>query len=424
MNNEFGYLDVIPFKEVDEKEQKLAIVNQKEDKLELKVKDVEKFNTFDFYNGEFGKLIETGNFYGINSTYQPLTLYRCSINSSSFKSISHSIISSQMYVVGNQALSPIVHFTNETKIKKIIYYNDNIKYIFPSKSMIIKRKENEMNVEAKKEKEKIISRIDYDDNKIIIKLINSYRHSGNIYNLNIRPISYFEISFKKSVDFNMILKLSNRLDSILHLFLYTSGRSKQLTLYDTKKNSYEFYNLKNKDKEEKQPTFYLDKRENNISNFNKLFNLFISINNDNSNSFFPFLHFDRKVVSTEIQFLEYYRVLEYTDTEMRKKLHQEKNKTFLIDLLKKYPKIKDTYFKDKNDDEIEEEIRSLRNYYSHNGYYIKELPIPTFKPKRYKKIDTQWVYDVKNFIKAVAYLEVYSLANIIVDENYIITHLK
>lgn len=424
MDNEFGYLDVIPFEEIDEKEQKLAIVNQEDDKLELKVKDVEKFNTFGFYNGEFGKLIETGIFYGINSNYQPLTLYRCSINSSSFKSISHSIISSQMYVVGNQALSPIVHFTDKTKIKKIIYYNDNIKYIFPSKSMIIKRKVNEMNIEAKKEKEKIISSIDYDGNKITIKLISSYRHSGNIYNLNIRPISYFEISFKKSVDFNMVLKISNRLDSILYLFLYTSGRSKQLTLYDTKKNSYEFYNLKNKDKEKKQPTFYLDKRENNISNFNKLFNLFISINNDNSNSFFPFLHFDRKVVSSEIQFLEYYRVLEYTDTETRKKLHQDKNKKFLIDLLKKYPKIKVIYFKEQKDDEIEEEIRALRNYYSHNGYYIKELPIPTFKPKRYKTIDAQWLYDVKNFIKAIAYLEVYSLAGITVDENYIITHLK
>ena len=222
----------------------------------------------------------------------------------------------------------------------------------------------------------------------------------------------------------MVLKISNRLDSILYLFLYTSGRSKQLTLYDTKKNSYEFYNLKNKDKEKKQPTFYLDKRENNISNFNKLFNLFISINNDNSNSFFPFLHFDRKVVSSEIQFLEYYRVLEYTDTETRKKLHQDKNKKFLIDLLKKYPKIKVIYFKEQKDDEIEEEIRALRNYYSHNGYYIKELPIPTFKPKRYKTIDAQWLYDVKNFIKAIAYLEVYSLAGITVDENYIITHLK
>lgn len=424
MNNEFGYLDLIPFEEVDEKEQKLAIVNQKEDKLELKVKDVEKFSTFGFYRGEFGKLIETGIFYGINSTYQPLTLYRCSINSSSYKSIPHSIVSSQMYVVGNQRLSPIVHFTSKTKIKKIIYYNDNIKYIFPSKSMTIKREKNEMNIEAKKEKEKIISRIDYEGNKIIVKLINNYRYNGNIYNFNIKPISYFEISFRKSVDFDMVLKISNRLDSILHLFLYTSGRSKQLTLYDTKKNSYEFYNLKNEDKEEKQPTFYLDKRENNISNFNKLLYLFININSDNSNSFFPFLHFDRKVVSNEIQFLEYYRVLEYTDTEMRKKLNKGKNKKFLIDLLKKYPKIKNTYFNEQQDEMVEEEIRSLRNYYSHSGYYIENLPIPTEKPIRYKKVDVQWLYDVKNFIKAVAYLEVYSLAGIIVDESYIITHLK
>lgn len=70
-----------------------------------------------------------------------------------------------------------------------------------------------------------------------------------------------------------------------YLFLNTNSRSNELTIYDTKKNSYEFYNLKNKDKEEKQPTYYLDKRENNIFNFNKLFNLFININNDNSNSF-------------------------------------------------------------------------------------------------------------------------------------------
>lgn len=191
-----------------------------------------------------------------------------------------------------------------------------------------------------------------------------------------------------------------------------------------KKNSYEFHNIKNNDKEEKQPNFYLDKRENNITNFDKLFNLFLNITNENSNSFFPFLNFDRKVTSTEIQFLEYYRVLEYTDTEMRKKLNKGKNTNFLIGLLKKYPKIKDTYFENQQNNIIEEEIRSLRNYYSHNGYYIEELPIPTFNPIRYKKIDIQWLYDVKNFIKAVAYLEVYSLAGINVDENYLITHLK
>lgn len=152
MNNEFGYIDLVPFKEIDTKEQKLAIVNEKEDKIELKVKDIDKFNTFDIFDNEFGKLIETKVFYGINSTYHPITLYRCNINSSSFNAIPFSIVSSPMYIIGNEPLSPIVHFTDKTKIKKIRYYNDNIKYIFPSDSMIIKRKQNEVNVEAKKKR--------------------------------------------------------------------------------------------------------------------------------------------------------------------------------------------------------------------------------------------------------------------------------
>lgn len=211
---------------------------------------------------------------------------------------------------------------------------------------------------------------------------------------------------------------------MIHLFLLTSGRSKELTIYDNKKNSYELHNAKNNDKEAKQPVFYLDKRENNIINFEKLFNLLINITNDNSNSFFPFLNFDRNVTSTEIQFLEYYRVLEFTDIEMRKKLNKGKNPTFLIGLLKKYQNIKKVYFNDQENSIIEEEIRSLRNYYSHNGYYIKELPVPTFTPKYYKKVNIQWLYNVKNFIKIVSYLEIYSLAEIKVDENKLMHLLK
>ena len=424
MNNEFGYLDIKTFDEINEQEQKLVIVNKKDDELELKVKDIEKFGTFNFYGNEFGKLIETKIFYGVNSTYHPLTLYRCNITSSSLNVIPYSIITSQMYIIGNEAQSPISHFTDKTKVKKIKYYNDNIKYIFPSSSMIIKRKENEMNIEAKKEKEKIISRIDYDDNKIIIKLVNSYRHSGNIYNINIKPMSYFEILFKKSVDLDMVLKISSRIDSIIHLFLFSNGRNKELTLYDTKKNSYEYYNLKHNDKEEKQPTFYLDKRENNIFNFNKLFELFVNIDNTNSNSFFPFLNYDRNINSIEIQFLEYYRTLEYTNMELQKKKGKGKNKQFLLQLLKKYPIVKNRYFNNIQNDIIEKEIRSLRNYYSHNGYYLTELPVPTENPIYTKKIDIQWLYDVKMFIKTIAYLEIYALAGITIDENYLMTHLK
>lgn len=424
MNNEFGYVDLAPFKEINTEEQKSAIINKKEDRLELKIMDVDKFNTFNMLSNEFGKIIETKEFYGINSTYHPITLYRCSINCSNFSAIPHSVVSSKMYVIGNNPSSPIIHFTDKTKIKKFNYYNDNIKYIFPSNSMTIKKMKDKINIEAKKEKPKTISSTIYEDNKIIVKLISSYKHSGGFYNLNIQPTAYFEITFQKSVNLDMILKISNRLDCIIHLFLLTSGRSKQLTIYDTKKNSYEFYNMENNDKEEKQPIFYLDKREKNITNFDKLFNLLINITNDNSNCFFPFLNFDRKITSAEIQFLEYYRVLEYTDTEMRKKRNKGKNSTFLLGFLKKYPNIKKIYFNDQDDTIIEKEIRSLRNYYSHSGYYIKELPVPTEEPKYYKKIDVQWLYDVKNFIKVLSYLEIYSLAGINVDEKYLMYHLK
>lgn len=424
MDSEFGYIDVIPFKEINTNKQILAIVNKKEDRLELKVKDVDKFNTFDIFDNEFGKLIEKKVFYGINNTYYPITLYRCSIDSTKFNAIPYSIVSSQMYIIGNESLSPIMHFTDKTKIKKIRYYNDNIKYIFPSDSMIVKRAQSKINIEAKKKKEKIVSKAIYEDNRIIVKLINSFKDSGNIYNFNIQPTAYFEITFQKSVNLDVVLKISNRIDCAIHLFLLTSGRSKELTIYDTKRNSYELYDFKNNDKEKKYPVFYLGKRENNILNFDKLFKLLINITNDNSNSFFPFLNFDRKVTSIEIQFLEYYRVLEYTDTEMRKKIKKGKNANFLIRLLKKYKDIKEIYFHDQQDIVIEKEIRSLRNYYSHNGYYIKELPVPTDEPKYYKKVDFQWIYDVKNFIKIVSYLEIYSLAGISVDEKYLMYHLK
>lgn len=424
MNNEFGYLDIKTFYEINDQDQKLVIINKKDDKLELKVKDIEKFSTFDSDDNEFGKLIRTKIFYGINSKYQPLTLYHCSITNSTLNIIPYSIVTSQMYIIGNEAQSAILHFTNKTKVEKFKYYNDNIKYIFPSSSMIIKRKENEMNIEAKKEKEKMISCIDYNDNKITIKLVSSYTHSGNIYNFNIKPVSFFEVSFQKSIDLDMVLKISRSIDSIIHLFLFTNGRSKELTLYDTKKNSYEYHDLRYNDKEEKQPIFYLDKRENSISNFNKLFKLFINIDNANSNSFFPFLNYDRNINLMEIQFLEYYRTLEYINMELQKKKGKGKNNLFLLQLLKQYPKVKNVYFNNIQDEVIEKEIRSLRNYYSHEGYYLKELPVPTRSPKYTKKVDIQWLYDVKMFIKTIAYLEVYALAGIKINESYLMTYLR
>ena len=312
------------------------------------------------------------------------------------------------------------------KIRKIRYYNENIRYIFSNNTITIIQDKKKVKVEAKKKKAINLAHINFDDNTMTIKLVNSYKYNykGIDNCLEIKPFSFFEIHFKKSVYLNEILKISQLIDSVIHLFLLTKNKSNELKLYDTKGISYQFFNLLYNDKENKPPMFYLDKTENNITNFEKLMNLLISINDENSNSFFPFINYDRNVRSVEIEFLEYYRVLEYTNTESRKKQGMDKNPTFLLDLLEKYKFVKERYFNSQSNIEIEREIRSLRNYYSHNGYYITELPVPTFNPKYYKKIDSQWLYNVKCFIKTIAYLEVYKLANINADEKYIMPHIK
>lgn len=424
MYNEFIYLDLVPYKEIDEEEQKSAIVNKKDNKLEIKVKDVEKFNTLNIYSKTYGKLIKTKTFYGTTSRNQPITFYRCTINNTTFNSIPYSIITSQMYIIGNEVKDQIVHFTDKTKIRKIRYYNENIRHIFPNNAVTIIQDKKKVKVEAKKKKAINLAHINFDDNTMIIKLVNYYKYKSIDDCLEIKPFSFFEIYFKKSIHLNDTLKISQLIDSVIHLFLLTRDKSGELKLYDTKGMSYQFFNLLYNDKANKQPMFYLDKIENNITNFEKLMNLLISINDENSNSFFPFINYDRNVKSVEIEFLEYYRVLEYTNTESRKKQGMDKNPTFLLDLLKKYKFVKERYFDSQSNKKIELEIRSLRNYYSHNGYYITELPVPTYNPKYYKKIDTQWLYDVECFIKTIAYLEVYKLANINADEKYIMSHIK
>lgn len=424
MKDEYGYIDIKPFEKLDKSDQKPAIINERDNKLELKINDIEKFNVLDFYDNKFGELTQSREIYGIDSKYRPLTLYRCNIVNSTFRALPHSIITSEMYVIGNEGLSKIAHFTDKTKIRKMNYYHNNIGQLFFNNSVILKTKKNKLEVCAKNQKKISISKFVDNDNTITINLINHYTYSYTLTDVNIRKKSYFEVNFSKSINLDDALLISNRIDCIIHMFLLTNTVSKGLTFYSTLGHSYEFYNMKHKENDDKKCTFYLDKAENAIDNFDKLFRLFMSVpKGPENNALFPFLHFNRKVPSLEIEFLEFYKVLEFIDTSNRQKQGKGKNSNFLIQLLKKYPNVKQTYFGTQKNNEIEEEIRSLRNYYSHNGYYIEQLPIPTDKPKRYKKIDVQWLYDVKNFVKLVAYLEIYSFANISVDETKLMHNL-
>ena len=39
-------------------------------------------------------------------------------------------------------------------------------------------------------------------------------------------------------------------------------------------------------------------------------------------------------------------------------------------------------------------------------------------------MDKQWLYDVRNFMKVLAYLEIYNFADIAANENDFLIHLK
>ena len=135
----------------------------------------------------------------------------------------------------------------------------------------------------------------------------------------------------------------------------------------------------------------------------------------------PFINFYKNMEYQEIEFLEYYKVIEVIDKE--KNLRVKDKEPLLKKYLEKYSKLKEYFFKKESIYNLSNEIRSLRNYYSHIGFYIKDLPVPTKNPKRYKKINSQWLYDVKRLVKIIAYNEMYEKANIKINELELINYL-
>ena len=131
------------------------------------------------------------------------------------------------------------------------------------------------------------------------------------------------------------------------------------------------------------------------------------------NAIFPFIEYDIKPFF-EIKFLEYYKTLEYIKFKEKEKLNENKDKQFLLGILTKDEKLKDEFFGNQEPIKIEEEIRGLRNYYTHTGYYIDndEIPIPTNNTTRYKKVDVEWLYKVLEYIITVTESELYNLCGI------------
>ena len=204
------------------------------------------------------------------------------------------------------------------------------------------------------------------------------------------------------------------LDSIMYLLSGNISRHTKIILEDFTKNSYIYKDMK-KDIESKGRSKFLniiEEKELNMIFINLLKNM-IQMYDKAKNAIFPFIEYDIKPFF-EIKFLEYYKTLEYIKAKESEKINKIKNKKFLLDILNKDEKLKDKFFGNQESTKIEEEIRGLRNYYTHTGYYIDDdqIPIPTNDPKRYKKVDDEWLDKVLEYIITVTEIELYNLCGI------------
>lgn len=425
MDNEFGYLDDKPFEECYKDKQIMSLINTDEKGIEFKVIGNNKFSIFDIRKS-------LKEIYAIDSKFCPITAFRVNIINSKLTAISSSTLRSDLYFYKQgfqEENRKIKHFTSQTKIYKIEYYNDSISRVFGNSSFDIDLKRVQkndkyvlktVNIKADKKKEQKICNIKIVDNNISVFLKENFEYLHNYRNserISINDNSCIIVKFQKGINFDKAYKYILLLDSLFYLMTLLKRRHKKVFVYDFRKNKYLCRDMKMEEvgNEVRDRNFLICKRQESVDTFDKMFKTLYILEKDSKNALFPFWEFDIKQTSLEIKFLEYYKILEYLDYEKRKKLGKGKNKTFLKEFLNENKDLKERFFGTQDITEIEEEIRALRNYYSHEGYYVHKLPIPTDKPRRYKNIEPDWLYNVLNFIKIASYMEIYKFCGLKID---------
>lgn len=427
MENEFCYIDNKPFKNLNKKKQIIAIMKTTDEGIEFKIPDIEKYSILDETNF-------VPEIYAIDSKYREITVFRVFANKSEFYAIPSTNLTSSMYLYKDcncfENQIKIKHFTKETKISKIEYFHDEIKNIFGNESYdcsLLKKNGvlEAVNIHGKKVEEQKIGKIDINDNTINIYLKSNFKYNHSyidVEKISIIDRSSIILKFRKSINISEVYKLIQLLDSTIHLLVLTKKRHRRINIFDYCKNKF-LYRDKNTyimQNAKRERNFSICKREESFEVFIKLFKNLYNFEKDNKNALFPFIEFDRKNSSAEISFLEYYKVLEYLSFLEQKEEGKGKDRLFLRKKLEKNNGLCKHFFNNQNIEEIEEEIRSLRNYYSHTGYYVDMLPIQTEAPRRYKKIEINWLYNVYKIIKVLAYLEMYSYCGININYNNIL----
>ena len=159
----------------------------------------------------------------------------------------------------------------------------------------------------------------------------------------------------------------------------------------------------------------------------KILSYLLSLNDDNV--LLPFIaHLDDEPV--ELIFIRTYIAFERMHGIEQKAKGKEKNQTFLTSDISRYKTIKTKYFGDKSptDKELEEEIRGLRNHYSHDGYYIDDGLLDIKKRDKATReyivirrvpINTAWIKKRTEYLQELFMYYIFNKANIDIENEFI-----
>ena len=432
MDHEFGYIDDKPFKTCYRDKQLFSLITTNDQGMEFDVTDTLKFSCI------FGEDERTDEVYAVDDKLRAISAFRARTTKSTFSAIPKSIIKSDLYFIEQRGTNDdeyLKHFTRETKIRQIDYYNDGIFRLFFNESLTLSYKLNKdrsiksASLKAIKKKDIKLGDVEVNDNRISLYLGKnwSFSHKPSIRQTTFNDKSNIIIKFKKGVQFAEAYKYILILDAVIYLLTLSTWRHNKVFVYNFSGNKYYCKDKKAQTDETKPKIkeFYLHDRSQIVQVFVNAFDNICRIEKDSKNALFPILNYDDNHHSLEISFLEHYKTLEYIKTEENKAKGKGKCTTFLLNILKDNQSLKNRFFGNQPEQEIEQEIRNLRNYYSHTGFYIDDkLPIEkNYKVIRYKDIDNKWLFNVFEFVKIATYIEIYKKCGIDIKWSDIINYL-
>ncbi len=407
--NKILYASLEPFDNVSE-EVGYATVSQEKDKYVLEITDFMGFEHAK--NNVLGKkYINSIPLYTINSKGEYTTYLNCFLEQFDLGFSHFAKFSATRSITDISSKYPPRHYESNMLIQEFKYYHPDLLMLASDNSISFKF-DDKINLQ-----EVSINGKHYVDEKygqivqgsslcLTIEYINTFSFKNLNNNYQMRNINYIHGVLDKPIALHELIKLCNTFDASVHICTNSKYKCNQIKFTTIDNNEYNYIDLKNlkinENCEYKSSLNIIDKYKNEV--FTKVVNTFLKYSENGKNFLFPFLEYHRAPSAMEITYLEYFRSIEF----LRKNIKGESFKR----ILRHNKEIVDKYFPNYKIDELNEELRSLRNYYSHEGYYLNDLPIPTENPIRYVKIDYIYLTNCIELVKEIAVKEFYRVSEI------------